>query len=349
MTQANMSKIKSPQMADYEYIQNLDYIRKPKSSTEGNGGITYDVYGHDNLSSANSSLTPSIHDPLAHLTDDDGLGSDGSTDMNESGQFLSTLLSGPSPGRKISYREHKELMRALNDKWECELDRVVRQSEELLYEQAKVVEDDQGILADRHMKEALDQAKEKEKAALRMEAKLRDEYRELKLQLDEELNNREEREDKLESPTKRSGAGGIGAAKKAIQRYCLAELNNALSEDFDVTGEVSDNESSIAHDSFRKEIRGKVRNFQNSVKVKTNNAILEAELSLQKENAAALEKCKEQWKSDIEELTKAHEAKTQELHQDAERDREHLISDMKQSFEESMSRALQKKAGCLRF
>ena len=183
-------------MSNNERIQNLDYIRQnnKSGSSINNARNDEDADAFDGTLTDHSSLTPSFADPLQQGSDDDlSLGE--STGDNNSGPFLAAFLKNNAPGKKISYREHKDLMRALNDKWECELERTIRQSEELLYEQAKVVEDDQGVMADRQMKEALDKAKEKEKAALKMEAKLREEYRDLKSQLDKEVENRKSRDD----------------------------------------------------------------------------------------------------------------------------------------------------------
>lgn len=334
---------------DKTCIQNLEFINNVHSPEQSRKGVLNkdELEQHDaTLDDDHSSLTPSDVDSLE--LQETKLDSSESTKDADSGPFLASFLDSRSPTKTISCEEHKELMSALNDKWDCELDHAVRNSEDMLYEQAINVDHKKGILTDRTLKEELDRAREKEKAALRTEAKLREEFRQLKTMLNEEISKRESYERQLDfgetvidgtsNATYKSPAvkDNIKGATTAIQKFCLNELSQVLDQSIEIAKD-SVKDDKFSNNSFRKEIWISARKYQKKEDAKAKISLRDKEKSLDEENTMNLEESKQESRIQIEKFRKEHNNAIEKFYKDAERDREKLIADMKASFHDMMN------------
>ena len=198
------------------------------------------------------------------------------------------------------------------------------------------------------MKEELDRAREKEKAALRTEAKLREEFRQLKTMLNEEISKRESYERQLDfgetvidgtsNATYKSPAvkDNIKGATTAIQKCCLNELSQVLDQSIEIAKD-SVKDDKFSNNSFRKEIWISARKYQKKEDAKAKISLRDKEKSLDEENTMNLEESKQESRIQIEKFRKEHNNAIEKFYKDAERDREKLIADMKASFHDMMN------------
>lgn len=106
--------------------------------------------------------------PIAYDDDDDD---DGSSDEDDTDHLGDTLVPRPEIG-VVDYEVHREAMTRLNGLWEEDLDDTVRRSEELLYENSRLADEERDLSARRAREEvqrAMDVAVECEERQLRME------------------------------------------------------------------------------------------------------------------------------------------------------------------------------------
>lgn len=340
---------------DQVCIENLEYLSRIDCSYRSDllqPGAFFDIAcGNDVTSTDHSNLTPSIEQTDSQNMFDS---SDDCTEDDLSGIFLASILNGPAHDRIITYREHKEQMCALNDKWECELDRTIRQSEELLYEQAKVAEEyDQKLSGDSWLKEAFDQARTKEKESQRTEAQLREQYRELKLRLDNEMHERNLCNKRLQllestmeemkvtqSKIRETNAKTTSDVKDAMRKGFLRELSDVLESDSIVIKDSSEDKVSNANNTINvgKEIRTLLSKYQTISRIEMKHVLLEQKTAMQEEIASQILQHEKHFKLEKDKLVATHEAKIEQLSSDALNDRGLLILEMRRAFDDFKAR-----------
>lgn len=232
---------------------------------------------------------------------------------------LTTSSSSRPTSRVVDHEEHVSAMSALNDRWECELERAVRESEERLYEQARASAE---IVVDAS---DLEEADSDARRAIDRVARLREECAESRRRLD-------------------ADRAVDGAAERTRRRFL-----RVLEDSLDLEDEEDESVPSKNHDedytdddtneSFDvgEEVRTSLRLFKSALRSEANTALLERERRLREENSLRLRTLEREFRQRKDDLLKAHEEKLRRLRDDHLLDRTLLVMEMREAYEEEQS------------